>query len=88
MYYYATKNQHGQIMEQNSYGKIITVSGVLCEDGVYRNARTKGEGTSLAIPAVVTCKKKTVTGFLIICDAGLWGFIATGEHQDLIKKSR
>lgn len=59
------------------YSRLVKVVGALCEDGVRRTAFVTGEpDTFFSVPARVSAKGKTVSGFLTCDSDGDYRFIA------------
>lgn len=61
-----------------------SIQGCLCDDGVPRYVRIKGEPeTFFSIPAATRVNGKTVGGF-VTCADGVYAFHATGANRGLI----
>jgi hypothetical protein len=64
------------------YSRLIKVTGALCEDGVRRTATVTGEAdTFFSVPARVSAKGKTVSGFLSR-DGDDWKFTAYSYRKN------
>ena len=78
-------NEHGQIVWHAQWmggPSVSKVVGAVCADGKRRTATVTGHAdTWFSLPAIVSVKGKTVTGFLST-DNGLWHFTANKYRKN------
>lgn len=58
---------------------------VLCQDGKVRSCRLGIPDTYFSIPAVLSYKGKTVSGY-VTCDDGVFKFYSMGKHLKIFDK--
>ena len=65
------------------YSELVKVRGALCEDGTRRTATVTGAAdTFFSVPARVSAKGKTVSGFLTRDSDGDWRFTAYSYRKN------